>query len=371
MTRGAVRPSAESLRETALRLIAATGAGSASAARCRDAWERDDWDEWQRVYLDPAHAAVAPFVGLCFPSYRVGRADEAPPPVPSWDGRGAALHRLLAAAAREADDDRADRGLRPRGRISWHETKRRWSQARRDAAWRALHHRRGRARAFFAADDPAPGPARGRFELTRGVYENPRYLERISTFRTAAPQLVIALHTTPAAEDALREEPAVFRMFSRFQLERSFAAQGCGAFPAHRNTVAWVRADTVSMPGAWLVEEVQSLAAQQALHADASFERFESLRGAGPALRAAFRRSVLALLEGWEHSALASTLAVAQGEGVRRVHLRRAAAVRAGAPRIRRSTLEQLYERLPRRFGFERRAPAPGGPPEETWCRYV
>ena len=342
--------------------------------RCFAAWKLDDEALWARLFADPEFTAQREFIAMCFANYRLGKRHRGSfqAPSESRDDFRVELEGLLARLISEIDAERQRAGLSPRGRLSWRDVKKRFPHAKRNLTLRAIFQPAlEKNRTYVLREDLRAVPRSGRFEVTSGDFLNLSYLRKISTFRVAEPQWVVALNTTPQEESEMAADPMLRSMLAGVQMKFAMNAKNGREFPAHRNSVAWVRFDTVSIPGAFLIEEVQSLIVQLCDKSLDALRRLTVFQGRSDEELAAFQTAVAQRFVGWSDSAMCTALHAARLNGCREVYFRSPADLRHVSRKIMRSTLVGLYKELPRRYGFracgEHDCPAERG--LELWHR--
>ncbi|MFO7562811.1 MAG: hypothetical protein R6X02_09235 [Enhygromyxa sp.] len=322
--------------------------------RCFAAFHVDDVELWAGLYLDTNLAGQRDFMRLCFPAYRRWPSPPGSLRLPAWsfDSRRFELEAMLRAFATQDADH---------GRVYWSALKRRYPKWKKDIDLCDIFapaFRRGRT--WIHPDELGAAATTGRFEVLVGTFRNAELIRRTSTLAVTSQQLLLTFHTIPTTEERVAADPWFRTQLARFQLSIvpgfELAVEpvtGEDAFPCLRNMVAWARIDTQSIPGAWLLEEMQSLLVQRAamepsgVHADN-----RELPRLSSAERRRFAATVESLFAGWDSCVLFTVLESARKNQVGALYIRPAARVLASSHQMRISTARRIYGQLPREFGF-------------------
>jgi hypothetical protein len=326
------------------------------AQRCFAACQLDDFELWARLYADPCCASMRDFIRMCFPAYRLW------PSTPgalrlsarSFDSRRFELEAMLRAFARDDGE---------RGRVYWSALKRRYPKWKHDPELGEIFAPAlERGRSWITRDDLHAAPSCGAFDLLGSVFRNAALIRQASTFGGSAPQLLLTFHSSAATEAIIDQDPRFRAQLGRFQLSVVLGYEPVAEpdaadadYPSLRNMVAWARVDTRSIPGAWILEELQSVLVQHAEDYSSIFGNDAALAGLSAAELSHFRAKIRALFDGWELSVLCTVLASARENQVADLYMRRATEVRASSHSMRLSTARRLYGQLPRELGFVRR----------------
>jgi hypothetical protein len=346
-----------------------------AADRCYAAWKVDDPDLWQRLYTDEKLVAHRPFIRRCLPCYRLGHEPTTPLALPSHsqDDYQCELRLLAQRLLCELDAGRMQEGLRPLHRLPFAAVKRRLSHARYSREWRQLFGPAfGKNRTYLTPNELLGRAAHGRYEVTQGAFLEPLYL-RESTFANADGHTVVALNTSAEMDRALEGRPTVSGRLQRLQMTMSLAFSRYRTTPFHRNTVAWVRLNTTTIPRAWVIEEIAAPLPQLSWRRPHSLRSLEALRDATHPEIVAFQRELAVVFEGWEDSMMGTVLEAARLNQRERVFMRRAPSVIGTSSRIMPLTADRLYRKVPRRFAFERTAyqDPVSGATHDLWQRWL